>query len=143
MSYYGINAARTMKMMEAWVNPDYDGRAKYGSRSVKRIEEGELIEVWDRADDPDDIRFYLKPHKEFTYGGAGDGCPEFCGRQARSIATLAVPVEDTLISVFLRIREKSHLIWRLVERGILTVSELKRMCLALEQAEEAEMEATV
>lgn len=129
-------------MLDTWINPDYDGRYKHGSMGVKKIEAGELIEVWDRTDDPDDIRFYLKPHKGFTYWGEHDGLPEFSGRQARSIAALAAPIEDNLVSIFLRTRSKSRLIQRLVEAGQLTVPELKRMILAVEALEEEERECS-
>lgn len=135
--WHSVVGAQTMVMLDRWVNPDYDGRYKHGPQSLKSLEEGDLIEVWDRPDDPDDIRFYLKPHKTIQMWPHFTAI-EFAGRVARSIATLAKPTEDNFLSLCLRLGSYDRNLARLVERGLLTIPELKRMFLAVEKLEEEE-----
>lgn len=143
--WHSVNSAKTMKMLDRWVNPDYDGRYKHGPHSLKSLEEGDLIEVWDRTDDPDDIRFYLKPHIRFYLKPHKTiqtwphfTALELSGRLARSIAALAKPVEDNYTSICLRLGSYDRNLSRLVERGLLTVPDLRRMFTEVEKIEDEE-----
>ena len=135
---YGINDGKTMQMIDRWINPDYDGRVKSGPMSLKSLEEGDLIEVTDRSNDPDGL-LYVRPHNRVGWNDYRD-VPEIGGRQARSIIALAKPVEDNYTSFQLRMHSNNPLIERLIKHGVLTLTELKRMAFELEKLEGAEDE---